>query len=281
MKVKLLITIIILTIVSNVRSQDINSSDSKLKFQWNYKPNIEVSYGNSMIRLNGLNPSVSDAGMIELKLGFTRQIQLKKSKNIFKYENRFIFLGNASNETSVNTDNSGISSTMWRFGIGNKETYGLKSGFLSIIPYTANSFVWSQFDYDTLNNVSGVDYATLNDFDGTFRFGKSAEAGINFQLTPGFSIAPMYEISNIYPRHLFYKQAVSTIIEFSGIYLIESFTKLIIKNTPVAGVFVNFILKSAYEYGFYQLTKIHMNWPYTGAAPLRYNTFKIGMNFTF
>lgn len=277
---KIIFTILILISASVSFSQNSGSYDEH-KFMRYYRPAIEFSYGNSVIKLDGLNPEISDAGMFELKLGFTKLKPSNYSEDLLKFENRFVFLGNADKETSVNQNNEAINSTMWRFGFGSKESYGLKTGFMSVIPYNSNSFEWSKFDYDTLSSVSGINYGTLNDFNGTFRFGKSAEAGIIFQLTKGFSIAPMYEISDIYPRHVFFKQSVSTLIEFTGFYLLESFTRLIIRNSPAAGVFVNFILKSAYEYGFYQLTKVNMDWPFTNAAPLRYNTFKVGMNFTF
>lgn len=74
---------------------------------------------------------------------------------------------------------------------------------------------------------------------------------------------------------------MSSMIEVGGLFLIDSFTKNVLRNAPVAGTFVNFILKNAYEYGFYQLRKDKMNWPFTSSAPLRYNTFKLGMTFTF
>lgn len=244
------------------------------------KPSIEVSYGLSNLRINGNSYNLSNAGMIEMKLGFTRQNTSKYGKNIIDYRNNYLFLRNASSDNYSKADNPGISNNMWSFGVGDKKGYGIKTGKFSILPYSSNSFDWTQFTYDQ-TYATPDEVQALADFDGTFRFGTVTEAGINFQITQGFSIQPKYEISDVYPRSLFGKQLMSSVIEYSGLFLIDGFTKQIMKNTPVAGSFVNFILRNAYEYGFYQLRKNQMNWPFTSVAPLRYNTFKLGMTFTF
>lgn len=244
------------------------------------KPSIEVSYGLSELRINGNNYNLSNAGMIEMKLGFTNQNTSKYGKNIIKYSNNYLFLRNAASENYSRSDNPGLENNMWSFGLGDKKGYGVKTGKFSILPYSSNSIDWTQLTYDQ-TFATPDEIQALADFDGSFRFGTATEAGINFQITPGFSIQPKYEISDVYPRSLFGKQLMSSVIEYSGLFLIDGFTKQIMKNTPVAGSFVNFILRNAYEYGFYQLRKNQMNWPFTSVAPLRYNTFKLGMTFTF
>ncbi len=249
------------------------------------KPTIEFSYGLSDIKLDGINFSLANAGLFELKLGFTSQGVTSYGKNILNYKNRFIFLSNASSDNYTQSVNPGVQNNMWRFGLGNKQGYGIKLGSVSISEYNSNSFAWSKFDYTQPATVSGgesqYDYSALNDFDNAFRFGSATEGGLNIQLSQGVTIQPKYEIADIFPRSLFGKQLMSSTIEYSGLFLLNAFTKQIMRNTPDAGTFVNFILKNAYEYGFYQLRKNEMNWPFTSAAPLRYNTFKLGMTFTF
>ncbi|MDQ3022060.1 MAG: hypothetical protein M3R36_16035 [Bacteroidota bacterium] len=282
---KLFLTVILFIFISsNLFAQKSKTSDLYSDLQWsNNKPSIEVSYGLSDINLNGDNFNLANAGLIELKLGFTSQRKSKYGNNILNYHNRYLFLSNASSDNSAKSNNSGVQNNMWRFGLGNKQGYGIKMGSFSIMPYNSNSFAWTQFQYTNPDAVSDPQniYAPLNDFNDAFRFGSTAEAGINFQLNPGLSIQPKYEIADIYPRHLFGKQFMSSIIEIGGMYAIDGFTKRILRNTPVAGTIVNFILKNAYEYGFYQLCKNQMNWPFASAAPLRYETFKLGMTFTF
>jgi len=280
-KLYCLIILVLIFNASNLFSQISVKTERKFPGKWFSKPTIDFSYGLNETKLSGFNTGIAQTGSLELKLGFTYLNNSKYGKNILKYRDGFIFLSNSSNSLYNNSDVNKINSSMWRFGFGSKSAYGIKLGSVSIIPYNSNSFVWSEFKYDTLNVNSSVDYSALNEFSNSFRYGSVSEAGINFQITPGFSIQPKFEISDIYPRHLFWKQSVSTMIEFSGLFLIESFSKRIMKSSPVAGTFVNFILTNAYEYGFYQLRKENVRWPYSGGVPLYVSTFKLGMTFTF
>jgi len=279
---KILFALLVLTVISStLYSQSSGSDRDYSKFKFFQNPTIEISYGLSNIKLNGYSSELSNAGLLELKLGYTNQRESSYGKKILRYDNRFVFLSNASNDLTSESRSTGVNSSMWRFGMGNKQGYGLKLGSISLMPYSSNSFAWTNFEYDHSSLQSEADKQLLDNFNGTFRFGSTTEGGINLQLFPGFSIQPKYEISDVYPRHLFGKQLMSTVIEYGGLFLIDSFTRKVLRNAPVAGTFVNFILKNAYEYGFYQLRKDKMNWPFTSAAPLRYNTFKLGMTFTF
>lgn len=274
-------SIILVTISSSLFAQS-STSESDFRFFKKYisKPSIEVSYGLSNITLNGNNYGLADAGMLELKLGFTKENQSRYGNNILNYKNRYLFLSNASSNIYSNSNNPGTENDLWRFGFGNKEGYGVKLGSVSIMPYSSNSFAWSELSYP-VSDESPSEESALADFNNAFRFGTTTEAGINLQLAKGFSIQPKYEISDIFPRHLFGKQLMSSVIEISGLYAIGSFTNRIMKNAPVAGTFISFILKNAFEYGFYQLRKNQMYWPFTSVAPLRYSTFKLGMTFMF
>lgn len=251
-------------------------------FRWvTEKPTIELAYGLSDINLSGYNTNFTKPGMIELRLGTASEFTSKYSKQLIKYDNDFLFLSNATSDISSQRSGTGVSSGMWRFGFGNKEGMGLKFGNFKLMPYNSNSFAWSRFSFDKNSIANSSDYDKFDDFNEAFRFGTSTEAGINFQLTKGLSLQPKYEISDIFPRHLFGQQLVSSIIELGGAGLLDEFVTRVMRNTPVAGTIVNFVLKNAYEYGIYQLRKEHMNWPFAGEAPLRYSTFKMGMTFTF
>ncbi len=282
---RILLAITVLLISASLAfSQEKKEKKPQLEWLKGNKPSVELTYGVSQVRLNTSPVSLSNTGMFELRLGFTRQYEAKSyGKDIVNYSNNFLFLSNASVDfTGKPEDSLSVDNSLWRFGFGNKEGYGIKAGGNFVItPYNAGSFAWSEFKYDNNPGIADSLYGTLNDFNDAFRFGSTWEAGINFQIVKGFSITPMYEISHVYPRHLFGKQAMSSLIEFSGLVLIDAFTKKILKNAPVAGVLMNFVLKNAYEFGFYQLRKDQMNWPFTSTAPLRYNTFKVGMNFVF
>lgn len=247
------------------------------------KPSIEVSYGISGLTLNSNSFNLANEGLIELRLGYAKQKQSSYGKNILNYTNGFLFLSNSSSQNAGESNSVKVQSQTWKFGFGRKEGYGVKlSNDISILPYTSNSYAWSRFDYDPpADSAAALEYNALTDFNEAFRFGNTTEGGINIQLSKGFSIQPKYEITDVFPRTLFGKMLMSNVIEIGGLYLLDSFTKNILKNAPVAGTFINFILKNAYEYGFYELCRNQMNWPFTSVAPLRYFTFKIGTSFTF
>ncbi|HMS64307.1 MAG TPA: hypothetical protein PKD83_03535 [Ignavibacteria bacterium] len=275
------IILFLLFISTDLYSQFSYNSDHDKKFRFRGKPTIDLSYGVSDITLSGFDPKIANTGMIELRLGYSSLQKTKYASNILKYDNGFLLLSNSSYDLTGNPGSDEIKSTMWKFGFGKREGYGIKFGSFSMELFNSNSFVWSEFVYDTLTTQNNIDYSPLNEFNDAFRFGSATEGGINFQFTPGFSIQPKYEISDIYPRHLFFKQSVSTLIELTGLVLLDTFIKQIMKSSPVPGTIVNFILKNAFEYGMYELRKSDVDWPYSGASPIRYATFKIGTTYTF
>ncbi|MBK8983187.1 MAG: hypothetical protein IPM38_12915 [Ignavibacteria bacterium] len=279
--------LIVLFFASFIQSQTFSGdNDYSFKRLLKSKPSIELSYGVSDVNFSGTGYDFAPTGLIELNLGFTSSKVSGFRKDIINYKNRFLFLSFNSEENSLKKNNSGINSNLWKFGFGNKSGYGVSLGkSAAILPYSSHTFNWSNFKYDkqTANSSAVIDenyYSQLDNMAGVFRFGSSFEAGINLQITKGFSIQPKYETADIFPRHLAGKQLMSTVIEYAGFGLLETFTKAVMKNSPVAGTFVNFILLNAYEYGFYRqkrsdvLAVCHF-------APLRYETFKLGMTFVF
>jgi opacity protein-like surface antigen len=260
------------------------------KHNWkNRNPTIQINYGLSEISLKNSSTGISNAGMLELRLGYTYQKESIYGNNTVKYNEGFSFLGYASDRLiPEHSRTSGLKSDLWKFGFGNKSAYGIDLNSITIIPYTSGSFVWSRFSYvDPVITFAGLEYFAgsehpdLNDFNDAFRFGSQTESGISFQFAKGVSIDAEYERSLIFPRHLFGKYLGSTAIEAAGLALLDGFTRSVLRNNPVAGSIVNFLLKSGYSYGIYELRSSDMNWPFETAAPLNYNTFKIGLNFTF
>ncbi|MBS1517460.1 MAG: hypothetical protein JSS91_05175 [Bacteroidetes bacterium] len=288
MKSNILLLLFITVLTSGVNAQP-EADAHKIEFwKWHHSnPSIEISYGVSDIKFSGTDYKFANTGLIELNLGYTYRKKSGFGKNILKYYNSFLFLSFNSTDNSAKKNSNGLNSNLWKFGLGNKSGYGISLGrSASILPYSSTTFNWSNFKYDKADLVTFTGnpdeyYNTLDNIAGVFRFGSSFEGGINLHLTKGFSIQPKYEIADIFPRHLFGKQIMSSAIEYTGYNLLEFFTKRIIRNSPAAGTIVNFILLNAYEYGFYQLRKDKMNWPFTSTAPLRYETFKLGMTFVF
>jgi hypothetical protein len=281
---KLIFTAFLISIFSpNIFAQQSSEKQDKaVKYnsRWGIfeKPSIEASYGLANIGREGSGIGLADAGMLELKLGFTTQRNSSYGKNVLRYMNSFSYLSYFSTDLAKRNENQGLSSQMWRFGTGKKDGLGVRIGSFSIMPYTATTIAWSRFN--STGSLTGI-AAPLADFEETFRFGTTAESGLNLNVTNGVSLQAKYERSLIFPRHLFMKWAGSKIVEEGGLALLDGFTSEVLDNQPVAGTIVNFLLKSGYLYGINELRVTDMNWPFGGEAPMNYDTFKLGMTFTF
>ncbi len=55
----------------------------------------------------------------------------------------------------------------------------------------------------------------------------------------------------------------------------------VFESSPAAGPIVNFLLKNALAYGFYELRQEKMNWPFNSEAPIAYDQFKFGVTVVF
>jgi hypothetical protein len=142
--------------------------------------------------------------------------------------------------------------------------------------------MWTNTNWNGINsNVTPVEDDKLNVFGNQFRFGGNFESGLSIQVSPLLSFDFTYERNNAYPRYLFWKQTGSMILQEIGIGMIDEFVRSVLRDSPVAGSIVNFVLKSAYYYGFNELKSKNMNWPFGGEASLNYSTFKFGTGFIF
>lgn len=252
-------------------------------FKFFDKPFIELNNGTSELSLDGFGSKFSKAGLLELKLGTATQLKSRYSKNVLKYFNSYILIDKISSSLNYKENTYGsLPFDMWRFGVGKKEGYGIKIGSMSITPYTSNSFTWSALDMRNFPDESMInDNNTLAKFNKSLRFGTQAEGGIVFNILPMVSLEAKYERSAILPRTLFWKFSGSYLIEEGGMQMVDHFVSKILKNQPLAGVIVNFVLKNAYSYGIYELRKTRMNWPFDSEAPLMLESFKFGLSFTF
>lgn len=247
------------------------------------KPYIELNNGTSQLSLDGFGSKFSNGGILELKLGSASQYKSRFSKNVLKYFNSYVFLSKASSSLDYKTNTPGtLPYDMWRFGAGKKEGYGIKIGSMSVVPYNSTSLTWSYLDMKNFPDALLTDDNTaLAKFNKNIRFGTQAEGGIKINILPMVSIDAKYERSAIFPRTLFWKYLGSAAIEEGGLQLVDDFVSRVLRNEPLAGVIVNFVLKNAYSYGMYELRKSKMNWPFDTEAPLMHESFKFGLSFTF
>jgi hypothetical protein len=283
MKTKFSLSLLIIFLLTFVNSfSQVNSLADK-KFRFFEKPYIELNNGISRLSIDGFKPNFSNAGIVELKLGSATQYKSRYGKDVLKYLNSYISIGKVSSSLDYTNKPAGtLPFDMWRFTAGKKEGYGLKLGSTSLTPFTSSSLTWNYLDMRNFPDASmSEDNTALLNFNKATRFGTQAEGGLIFNITPMISIQANYERQAIFPRTLFWKYIGSAIIEEGGMQLLDDFVGRILKNEPVAGVIVNFVLKNAYSYGIYELRKSKMNWPFNTEAPLMHESFKFGVSFTF
>jgi hypothetical protein len=266
-----------------------NNGDSKwdkigshmFDFKIKGAPTIELNYGNSKMNLKSISSKFAYPGLLELKLGYTTDKSYKGSDYITNYNFKYFDLSNFTSNLSGNGNSSDILSNSWRFGLGCASGFGydLGEGF-EIVPYHQSSFDWTMVNIQSTPS-NPADRNNTDLFNKDFRFGNSFQGGIKFKFMNNIGLDASFERSVIYSRHLFWKWGASEIIETVGEGLIDKFVDEILDSTPNAVPVVNFLLKNALSYGFYELKQDKMNWPFETAAPMTLDQFKIGISFVF
>lgn len=247
-------------------------------------PTVEINYGISRLKHKKFSGKLSDAGVVEIRLGFNKTNEVQKSKFIKNFHDVTIFIKNISTEINNNSNKvNEYKSETWMAGYSNNSGYGYFWGDFAIIPYNGYSFVWNSFNCPDLkpDSMNYLPEKPLSRINKSVRFGTSSEAGIKIQPFKFLTINGAFETNVIFPRYMVWKHAVSLIIEFGSQKAADEFVNEIMKSSPAAAPFISFLLKSGISYGFYKLKQENMNWPFKTEAPLTYETFKVGMTFTF
>jgi len=243
-------------------------------------PTISFLYGITDVSNENISDSLADANLLELQLGHTTRRMSKYADNILKYKYKYLFFSYIASDLSGGSDNNGINSRSWRFGLAGSKGYGYKLGEAAIILYSSYSYDWTKVEFtDTATNET--DQITMDRFEDGIRFGSSNDGGIRIVATSLISLDVNYQRSIVFERHLFWKWAGSAIIEAAANGLLDVFVKEIFESSPQAGPIVNFLLKNALAYGIYELRQSDMNWPFTTTPPLSFDTFRLGATFTF
>jgi hypothetical protein len=253
-------------------------------FDWmdESRPMVELNYGTGTFGHNDLLGEFNKAGALDFKLGYST-LDVYMEDYILEYGDRFVFgtlIGNRLYYDHKNLPGDKYNSDLMRFGGGRTSGYGYLAGSVSIIPYTQSGFVWTKLkEVDPGYNAG--DQGILDLYYDTFRFGELSQAGLKIQFGSMVALNSGYEFSVVYSRHLFWYWLGSFAIEQGGYALLDKFIDEIFDGTPGAGPVLNWILKNAYSYGFFWLRKENMNWPFDTAPALTYETFKLGLSFTF
>jgi len=260
-----------------------------------YNPFIEINYGVGNIRSDNFSDPFKKIGNLQIKLGHSEIDSYDES--ILEYDQSFLSLSSFSDRLKSSITDNLIRTDSWQFSLGERTGYGYSFGKIALIPYSQRSITWTKLivtdnyyknvlaNPDEILNPGKSSFDplanTLNRFNKSFRFGTSAEGGINFQMGSLVTIGAGYEFNTVYPRVQFWKAAGSLVLEETAQGLVSQFVDEIMDNSPAAGPIVSFFLKNGLAFAYYSLTKSDMNWPFSTEAPLTYETFKINLGFTF
>lgn len=248
---------------------------------WEKQPTISLQYGFSGLSLHNISTELNNPSLAEIQLGHTKSKSVTDADYLLRYYYHYLFISLISTDlTNQDTDDKKIDSKTWRFGFARSGGYGYKAGNAAIIPYYTYSLDWSRVNFK-MAEVDSADQRLMKRFDESFRFGTSNEGGIRMVVATLISFEASYQRSIVFERHLFWKWASSAIIEIASQGLLDTFIKEILDSSPAAGPIVYFILKNALGYGLYELRQTKMNWPFAGAAPLAFDSFRFGITFTF
>lgn len=248
------------------------------------KPTIEFLYGQSNLSFykNTIAKNISSVQSGDIRIGYTNSNTVIDDKIIYKHEYNYFFLGNSStNNMSAKQIGNDLKSEAWRFGFGWQSGYGYS--FMKgagLVLYHGNGLSWTNVDFQE-KRIPLPDKKIINRFDESFRFGDFFEAGAKLQLFSPLSLNVAYEKNIVFERHLFWYWALSEIIESAATGIAGSFSRLVVRRSPVFGPIIDFLLKNGVSYGLFELRKKNMNWPIETAPPLMYETYRAGVSFAF
>jgi len=249
---------------------------------WNgpRKPLLDLSYGVSSVRQRLFEGGLDGVGEIEVRLGYSRAYP--KVDNVVDLTDKYLFF-NYSNSSLFgrSTDPAKVTSEISRFGIGWRGgyAYDLKSSYL--YPYTQTALLWTNMKTGRPNGLSANDIAILDRYEGSFRFGASAESGFAFGFADIYSVRAGYEVTAIYPRHVFWPWVGSYGLVLVGMGAISHFADEIVDASPTLGPIIYMLLRGGITYGYYLLVRDNQYWPFGSETPMTTDGFRLGVTLTF
>lgn len=260
---------------------DINSEMKDLSDKYlENSPTINVQYGQTIASLSGdFSEDFMKNDFVQLKLGMTDYDVLSNlSNNLTEMDFKFV-----GYEQSLNTlDNSnGISYETWAFLVGSEEGKGWKIGeFLTITPYTGESSGWGKLTF--LDSVqSPALQSKLNRIADGVRYMDIIHSGLNIQMNKTITLKADFSSKVVYPRFQVWKWSINHMITGVSNLVVMNFVKKINKRAPMAAPIMDFIFTNAINYGFLELQKKNMNWPYSTEVPFIEHNYNIGLSITF
>ncbi len=290
-----ILSIIIIFPNNNYSQVNLNYSPNPSSQDFNFgnwfagtKNFVELTYGIGDFNHEDIRTDFNPLIIKEFKFGKRYQKPIANYK-LIEFSDNYLF-------SSIIEDNPtskplNIVFDFWRFGLGYKKGYGYNFDNFSILPYYQLGFVWnnSNIKHPYQNIRIYEDDGTLikedeilKKYNRNLRFGTTNIGGIDIKLNSLLTIGGAYETGIIFPAHLFWKQLGSFMIETLSQTGLDYLTQgVIIKNIPDIAPIFYFIFKNGLSYYLFTLKQKDMNWPFSTAAPLNFETVKFNLRISF
>ena len=247
------IAVIIILILPQLASAQLGrwgeepSSDGTLKTkieEGNYHPFMEMNYGISKPRFEGLITDFNTLGMMELKLGFAATKTLHKK--LVSLDQFYAFGSYFDESLALSSDSSegDIGSQLTRFGMGNRLGYGYGGGLLGLELYNQNSINWTQVSSLGYDDMAPDAQAVFDRYGDSLRFGQLMEAGMKIRVFRSLSVSAAAEGAVIFPRTVFWPWLGSALMYSGAQGALQYFSEQIVESSPIIGPMLHFLLKS-------------------------------------
>jgi hypothetical protein len=244
------------------------------------QPIMDLAYGPGTVKHRLFAGVLADAPGAEVKLGYRRN--RPEVANVVRLDDRFVIFNYAASDLfGKSTAPTDVRSTLLRFGFGSRHGYGYDFKSTYLFPYSQTSFLWTKLDTKRPADAAAADAAILDRYEGTFRFGATAEGGLAFGLADIAALRVGYEVSALYPRHVFWPALGSAIVAGVGMGAISHFGKDIVEASPAVGPVLYAVLRNAVALGYYLLIRDNQYWPFASETPLTTEALKVGVTLTF
>jgi len=241
---------------------------------------VDLTYGLGVFHSQQVGGTFADLGMVDLKLGYSQVHQ--KARGILDIADRYALASYYDDRFPLHSpDSTAISGRMFRIGLGIRGGLAYAIGSMALYPYHQVNFSATKVSPDIPPGTAKGDAAFMERVGGAFRLGIATEAGLEFQITPLFSVHGGYEASIIYPRVVFPQWAVGYVITATGVYLSSMLATVITESVPPVGPMLMWLLRNGVAFGAYYLMSENMHWPFPSEAPLTHQSFTAGITFSF
>jgi len=244
------------------------------------KPLVDMTYGTGWVRHRLFQGNFNGVGTVEVRLGYSKAFP--QQSNVVDLSDKFFFFNYTASDLFGRTpDQAKVTTEIVRFGYGGSRGFAYDFTTSYLYPYSQTTVRWTRLSSGRPAGLSLQDAEVLDRYEDAFRFGTSAEAGVALGFAQVFTAHAGYEVSAVYPRHVFWQWVGSYGLAMVGMSAVSHFGEEIVEISPDVGPVVYTLLRGGLAYGYYLLVRDNQYWPFKSETPLTTDGFRFGITLTF